>query len=381
MDDMNKAKANDLLLEGIQLINEGSLSSAIEILTKALDLDPENSDFFFNRGFAYLEMGELDTSIDDFSKAIEISPEVYEYFFNRGNAYFDLGKYQLAVSDYDVAIKINPGDSALFNNRGNAFEKLGEIENSLANYSESVRLDPDNPDTYYNRASLFLKQGQYLEAIHDLNELIAKVPNDFMAYHMRGLAWKNKRNFEQAINDFSESIWLNPGFSQSFIERGYSISQIDYPERNEKVSLENEKYISRFEKQDYVKEIEGMRSIPIDQVIKDVKEAQNLVAINLKMLKLKTNATKDQYPFEFGESAGAKVSLDQRYMLLKKAKSFELSPISLMNEYYSMVTDSIQEYKTIVGSSDVSYYKKIFHQTKVVYLIDGFRDLLASAFK
>jgi hypothetical protein len=52
-----------------------------------------------------------------------------------------------------------------------------------------------------------------------------------------------------------------------------------------------------------------------------------------------------------------------------------------MNEYYSMVTDSIQEYKTIVGSSDVSYYKKIFHQTKVVYLIDGFRDLLASAFK
>ena len=64
-------------------------------------------------------------SINDYTSAIQINPDYTMAYTNRGNAYRALGKYQEAINDYTSAIKINPDHANAHNNRGNAYYDLG----------------------------------------------------------------------------------------------------------------------------------------------------------------------------------------------------------------------------------------------------------------
>ena len=69
----------------------------------------------------------IEEAIRDYSKAIEINPQNANAFYNRGLYYLiiiegsaldDLGRKEDAIKDYSKAIEINPQNAYAFNNRG-----------------------------------------------------------------------------------------------------------------------------------------------------------------------------------------------------------------------------------------------------------------------
>lgn len=80
---------------------------AISDCNRAIELNPEESYAFNNRGIAYSAMKRYDEAISDYTKALEISPFSAAYL-NRALDYFTLRKYDLALQDVNIAIKRNP---------------------------------------------------------------------------------------------------------------------------------------------------------------------------------------------------------------------------------------------------------------------------------
>jgi regulator of sirC expression with transglutaminase-like and TPR domain len=68
----------------------------------------------------------------DYNQAIELDPEYTYAFNNRGLAYADLKQFEKAIQDYDQAIELNPKDFNAFNNRGTAYAKLKQFEKKSA---------------------------------------------------------------------------------------------------------------------------------------------------------------------------------------------------------------------------------------------------------
>jgi tetratricopeptide (TPR) repeat protein len=56
----------------------------------------------------------------NYSKAIEINPQDANAYFNRGNAYEEKSDHDRAIAEYSKVIEINPQDANAYFNRGSA---------------------------------------------------------------------------------------------------------------------------------------------------------------------------------------------------------------------------------------------------------------------
>jgi len=111
---------------------------------KAIELNPDNADAYFNRGDAYDEIGEYEKAIADYSKAIELKPGDALAYFNRGNAYGEIREYGKAIADYSRVIELNPGDADTYYNRGLACQEKGELAKAASDLEKCIELSADS---------------------------------------------------------------------------------------------------------------------------------------------------------------------------------------------------------------------------------------------
>ncbi|KAI4385066.1 hypothetical protein MLD38_003130 [Melastoma candidum] len=99
-------------------------SLAINLYTKAIELNPNNAVYWANRAFAHTKLEEYGSSIQDASKAIEIDPKYSKGYYRRGAAYLAMGKFKDALKDFQQLKRICPNDP-------DAAKKLKECEKAV----------------------------------------------------------------------------------------------------------------------------------------------------------------------------------------------------------------------------------------------------------
>jgi tetratricopeptide (TPR) repeat protein len=77
-----------------------------------------------NRGSAFEAKGDHDLAIADYGKAIEINPQDAEAYYNRGIAMLHNGNRDGAITDYTKAIEINPRFADAYVGRGIAIRRV-----------------------------------------------------------------------------------------------------------------------------------------------------------------------------------------------------------------------------------------------------------------
>ena len=56
----------------------------------------------------FFTSGDLEKNINDFTKAIQLDPDDAEAYFNRGSAYMDLGNLKQAIQDFERYLELAP---------------------------------------------------------------------------------------------------------------------------------------------------------------------------------------------------------------------------------------------------------------------------------
>ena len=59
------------------------------LLTDAINLNPNFTEAYYNRGLAYANLQNYEQALADFSKAVELNPSLAEAYYYRGNIYND----------------------------------------------------------------------------------------------------------------------------------------------------------------------------------------------------------------------------------------------------------------------------------------------------
>jgi tetratricopeptide (TPR) repeat protein len=83
---------------------------AISDFSNAIELNPNNEDAYFSRGFVYSNVGKNDKAVADYTQVITINPNNYSAYLNRDVAYSDMDLKDKAIADYNQAIALNPGN-------------------------------------------------------------------------------------------------------------------------------------------------------------------------------------------------------------------------------------------------------------------------------
>ena len=179
---------------------------------KAIQLRPDFADAYSNCGNALLELEQLNLALVYCDKAIKLKPEYAEATFNRGNVLFKLRQPQSALIDYERAIQLNPELADAYSNRGNALLELEQTELALASYDKAIKLRPTHAEACFNRGNAFLKLRQPEVALASYERAIQIKCHYTKAYYNRGNALEEMKSLEAALISYQMALELEPDF-------------------------------------------------------------------------------------------------------------------------------------------------------------------------
>ncbi len=109
---INKLISNESIEELYKLANnyyqKSKFDKAIEYYTKAIELNPEFADAYYNRGKSYEYKNNDNLAIKDFIKAIELKKEFKNVLTDLGYNYYNKEEYNRALFYFINDIDINP---------------------------------------------------------------------------------------------------------------------------------------------------------------------------------------------------------------------------------------------------------------------------------
>ena len=91
------------------LQENGFPEEALSCYDSLLKIMPDNTDFYFNKGYVYLVyLGENELALNCFDKVLQINPTSVDALFNKGRTYEQMGDYINAKSIYLQILRNNP---------------------------------------------------------------------------------------------------------------------------------------------------------------------------------------------------------------------------------------------------------------------------------
>jgi tetratricopeptide (TPR) repeat protein len=90
-----------------------NLDRAVELVKKALEIDPGNGAYLDSMGWVYYKKGMLKEAFDYVIRAAEVLPNDPVVTEHLGDIYFTLGDHEKALENWEKALEIDPGNKGL----------------------------------------------------------------------------------------------------------------------------------------------------------------------------------------------------------------------------------------------------------------------------
>ena len=199
---------------------------AIEILTKALQINPNYAASYSNRGIALQDLRRYDEALLSYDKAISINPNYAEAYSNRGNTLKELQRYDEALLSYDQAISIKPEFVDAHSNRGVILKELQRYDEALLSCDQAISINPNYAAAYSNRGNALKELQRHDEALLSYDQAISINPSYAEAYYNRGIALYEIQRYDEALLSYDRAISIKPGFADAYSDRGNALREL-----------------------------------------------------------------------------------------------------------------------------------------------------------
>ncbi|WP_237152751.1 tetratricopeptide repeat protein [Oryzibacter oryziterrae] len=141
--------------------SNGDLNKALQLLDRAVALEPQRSDVRFNQGNALTAAARYSEAIAAYAIARAGEPGNAEIVANIGVAHGKAGDYKAAIAAYEAALAIDPGHRTARHNYGNALAEEGRFAEAMAVLRSLAEAEQDFAEARYNLSLLLLRMGDY----------------------------------------------------------------------------------------------------------------------------------------------------------------------------------------------------------------------------
>jgi tetratricopeptide (TPR) repeat protein len=128
---------------GLKAWESGDLGGAAAAFRKAIDAYPEFVKGLSDLGALLEEMSQHEESINVLKKAVSLDPKAGDAWFNLGMAYLSEEDWHYAGIAFHKAVNADLKDGEAWFNLGVAREKGGDKEGAVLAYHESLSREPD----------------------------------------------------------------------------------------------------------------------------------------------------------------------------------------------------------------------------------------------
>ena len=184
--------------------------SAKDLLNKAIDLNPYDTDLYVMRGEANANLNLKDQAESDFNQGGVFEENNMARLKSIARSNLKMEDYEETMHALESAVKINPQDAEVLLLRGKAFNKIESYEDAKTNLDELIRKDPYLSEAYYQRGKSHMALSMMDESIKDFTKAVKLKPDYSGAYLDRGIAFGLIGDYNHALEDFEKVIELEP---------------------------------------------------------------------------------------------------------------------------------------------------------------------------
>ena len=194
----------------------GRSAEALAAFDRVLDQTPSNVDALRNRGLVLHALERYKEAYDSFSQALAINPSSAEILSERAATLIDDGQPFAALDDLHASLQLKPSLALTHLRLGIALTALQRYPEALARYDEALRLQPSLTDAIHNKGHVYHLLQQYPQAIAYFDQVIALDPSAFFSHYARGNSLMQMEEHLQACISFDRAIGARPQYFEAY---------------------------------------------------------------------------------------------------------------------------------------------------------------------
>lgn len=149
--------------QALALHKQGQLQQAHSIYLNILDIQANHANALNLLGVIAIQTNNHERAVELIDRAIAIDPDIAKYYGNRGNALKELKQLEAALASCDKAIAINPDYVEAYSNRGLVLQERRQLDAAVASYDKAIAINPDYAEAHFNKSLALLLSGNLKE--------------------------------------------------------------------------------------------------------------------------------------------------------------------------------------------------------------------------
>jgi Flp pilus assembly protein TadD len=192
------------------LAHQSGRPEAVELISRAVALEPRNAEYHYNLGVALQLRGQHDQAAASYRQALGLQADRAEAHNNLGQVLLLQGRLDDALASLEQALLLRPDYAEAHHNRGAVLRRQGKLAEAAASLHEAIRLRPNFAEAHVELGRTLAEQGEADEAQAWFRQALQLQPNRADAHNHLGLLFLEHRQFDPARACFEQALRCDP---------------------------------------------------------------------------------------------------------------------------------------------------------------------------
>ncbi|RMD91101.1 MAG: tetratricopeptide repeat protein [Calditrichaeota bacterium] len=166
------------LLNALDQQRRGQAWKALEELKELARLFPKNAHVHKLLGNQYFHLGQLDWAIFSYLRAIDLDHEYIDAYYDLGVAYYYRGSIKKATEAYQKVLQLNPAYHAAHYRIALCYYHSGQLNVAAQHFQQTIASTPEYVMAHYHLGVIYYKLGNYEKAVDEFKQVLKENPDD-----------------------------------------------------------------------------------------------------------------------------------------------------------------------------------------------------------
>jgi tetratricopeptide (TPR) repeat protein/predicted aspartyl protease len=227
------AHAAELARRGSALAARSDFGPALANLSKAIQLSPNEPDYYYQRANAYWASGQADLALTDYDHVLMLKQDFLPAYIPRAEIKLAKNDTPAAIADLEAVDRLAPKQADLRFMLAELYERMDRLPAAIEQFSLWIQNHPDDSRMLAAKSGRCLSsalQNQDLPtALSDCNAAMRRADkkdeNNSYLFVARGLVRLRQGDYDKAMADFNDALKIMPKNERALYVRAVAESR------------------------------------------------------------------------------------------------------------------------------------------------------------